>query len=215
MSEDGPLLTGQGDTGPGGEVAGGPAPEESTDALLTGQEADEGADQEQSEPAEELAETVPEKYEAFKMPEGFTIDPEDQTNFEGVAREMKLSQENAQKLIDLASNHVQKIMESNFKEWKQQQAEWKNALEEDKEFGGPKFKETLKAANRMLSKFGDRELIQDLSGTGFCNNAGLVRMFARIDKLFSEDRTVEGRPAGEPAKTPGQIMYPGMVRKQE
>ena len=201
--KDEALLTGQDNTEPVDGAKDGPVPESQDDVLLTGEEAKAEA------PAAPEAPAEGETYE-FKMPEGVTLDPQDQENFVGFLKESKISTVHGQKLLEMAAAHVNKTLEGHMQEWRRQQNEWKESLKADQEFGGPKLPGTVKEANRVLSRFGDPEFIKELSGTGFANNAGLVKMLARISKVVSEDRAVEGGPAGAQPRTPGQVMYPTM-----
>lgn len=60
-------------------------------------EGEEGAEKEEGEGEKQGA---PEKYEDFKMPEGTELDAEVGAAFQGVAKELNLSQEQAQGFLD-------------------------------------------------------------------------------------------------------------------
>ena len=60
-------------------------------------EGEEGAEKEEGEGEKQGA---PEKYEDFKMPEGTELDAEVSTAFQGVAKELNLSQDQAQGFLD-------------------------------------------------------------------------------------------------------------------
>jgi len=63
--------------------------------------ADGGSDEDKGEENKpDKPEGAPEKYEAFKVPEGVTIDETAATEFGALAKELNLTQENAQKLVD-------------------------------------------------------------------------------------------------------------------
>lgn len=206
-------VAGQGNTGPGEGVSGGPSPEAPMDeVLLTGEGEQGSAADSAGTPGEQPKEPgEPETYE-FKMPEGFTLEQEVQGKFVDILKEAKIPGSHGQKLLDLAVEHVQRLQEAGVSEWRQQQKEWVESLKSDPEFGGPNLQGTIKAANHVLTRFGDADLVKDLAGTGFGNHAGLVKLLARIRKVVSEDRAVEGGPAGARPMTPGEIMFGKQTR---
>ncbi len=63
-------------------------------------EENKGTEGDSDENKEEKPAGAPEQYEAFKVPEGVTIDETAATEFGTLARELNLTQENAQKLVD-------------------------------------------------------------------------------------------------------------------
>lgn len=204
---------GQGDTGPSAGASESPSPVVPQDeALLTGK-VETSEPEGQQKPEEQQKEPGKEEVFEFKMPEGFTLDPEVQGRFVGLLKDAKISPENGQKLLELAVDHVQRFQNEGFATWRKQQEDWKESLRTDKDFGGQKYPETLKAANSILAKFGSPELVNDLTGTGFANNAELVKLLARVRKAIGEDRVVEGGPAGAKSMSKAEAMYPTMRQR--
>lgn len=158
------------------------------------------------------AEGAPEKYE-FKAPEGQQFDPELTSEFSTVAKELNLSQENADKLVAFGPKILQKAQEKQVEQWAEIRQGWVTNLKADKEFGGPKFAETIERAKRALGKFGDATLAKLLAapskgGTGFGDNDGLIKFLARVDKATAEDTVIDGGASGEDNKSAAEVIYP-------
>ena len=93
-------------------------------------EGEEGAEKEDGEGEKQGA---PEKYEDFKMPEGTELDAEVGTAFQGVAKELNLSQDQAQGFLDKMAPVLQKRSAERIAEISN---EWMEQSKADKEFGG-------------------------------------------------------------------------------
>lgn len=141
---------------------------------------------------DDQASVLPEKYE-FTAPEGVELDAAAVAEFEPIAKELKLNNEQAQKLVDLQTKIVQKQHEA----WDQQVQTWVAEVNADKEIGGANLTENVKHAQRAIGQFGTPELKAALDATRMGSHPELVRVFARIGKAMAEDTFVSGnRPAG-------------------
>jgi hypothetical protein len=152
------------------------------DAPVTGQ-AEKAA-----EASADAKPTTPEKYE-FKAPEGQEFDGDTITAYSEVARELKLSQDAAQKLLDVMGP---KMAERQMAQIQAVQGAWMEASKQDKEFGGPALAENLSVAKKALDAFGTAELRTLLNESGLGNHPEIVRLFFRAGKAISEDRVVTG-----------------------
>lgn len=155
-----------------------------------------------SKPAERAA---PEKYE-FKLPEG--ADPKAVAEFEAMARELKMPQEEAQLLMDklaptMEARYAQRTAEAVAKA----SADWTAASQADKEFGGDKLTESLALGEKALAAFGTPELRQMLVDSKLGNHPEVIRFMVRAGKALSEDTFVAG---GKPvaAKDAASVLYP-------
>lgn len=112
-------------------------------SLVTEEVKAEGSEEvktETAKPSEEKP-AVPEKYE-LKLPEGSSLDKSALEGVEQFAKEHKLTQEQAQAVLEKQNEAVAGF-------WSKQQAQvkelndvtWFNELKDDKEIGGEKFKE--------------------------------------------------------------------------
>lgn len=153
-------------------------------------------------------EGAPESYEAFKTPEGVAIEAEMLTKFQTVAKELNLSQEKAQKVIDLAIDHVEQLNKASQAQFVQTRKEWVDSIRADKDFGGLKLNENLEHAQRVLRKFGSPELTNFLNLTGAGDNPEVFKMLSRIGRAIGEDKLVDGKSTSMADKSAAEIIYP-------
>jgi len=154
---------------------------------------------------------APEKYESFKLPEGFNADEKIMGDFMKTAKEYNLPQDKAQKFVDMASGLAQTIMSKQAEAQAAQITTWKQEITADKDFGGANLQKTLQMAHRGLEKYADPSLKQVISQTGWGSHPGLIKTFARIGQAMSEDTTVSGDGAAAKRSTrpASEIIYDG------
>ena len=148
---------------------------------------------------------VPEKYE-FKAPDGMTLDTAAVEAFSPIARELGLSQDQAQKMVDLYSTQVASNQKAIADGWGKQQQDWGKELSGDKEFGGDAFSSTRNNANAVLSKFASKDEIQAIQAMGLGNFPPFVKMLARAGKAMGEDSFVRGA-ASKPDRSAEDVLY--------
>lgn len=136
-------------------------------------------------------EGAPEKYE-FTAGEGVELDTEALKDFEPVARELNLTNEQAQKLVDAYPKILAGVQQRQAEAWQAQTEQWAADVKADKEIGGDKLTANLSAAQRALEQFGDPELKEYLDSTGLGNHPALVKAFIKVGKAMSEDKVVTG-----------------------
>jgi len=129
---------------------------------------------------------APEKYE-FKAPEGWNFDNEVITSFSDIAKELNLSQESAQKILDKVGAKAAERQAQNLEAIRQ---EWAQTSQADKEFGGDNIQSNLAVAKKALDTFGTPELRSLLNESGLGNHPELIRFFYRAGKAISEDQYV-------------------------
>ncbi|HAS1739594.1 peptidase [Enterobacter hormaechei] len=141
---------------------------------------------------EQKQEGAPEKYE-FKPAEGQELDAAALEQFEPIARELNLTNEQAQKMVDLYGTKIMPMVQKQQAEaWQKQTEGWAETVKADKEIGGDKLTANLSAAQRALEQFGDPELKEYLDSTGLGNHPALVKAFIKVGKAMSEDKVVTG-----------------------
>lgn len=153
--------------------------------------------------AKPVEKTVPEKYE-IKAPEGIPLDQAAIEAFTPLAKELKLSNEEFQKLVDYRAKEVKAATDKQAQDFDKFRADTK--AETLKEFG-PKLQEELPYVAKARDQFADSEVMQLLDDTGLSSHKAFIRMFGKIGRAVSEDKRVDGRttPAG---LSDGQIMFP-------
>lgn len=153
---------------------------------------------------EQKPEGAPEKYE-FNAAEGVELDTEALKDFEPVARELNLTNEQAQKLVDAYPKILAGVQQRQADAWQKQTEGWAEAVKADKEIGGDKLESNLSAAQRALDQFGNPELKEYLNVTGMGNHPELVKAFVKIGKAMSEDGMVSGKDTGQ--RSAAEVLY--------
>lgn len=121
---------------------------------------------------------------------------------------VKMQQKAAQTLVEAHDTYVEKIT-----------AESKA----DKEIGGAKLADSLKACHAVLTKFGGEDaqaLVDELERTGLGSHPKVIRLLTRIEKATRDDDTEErvrgGKDGAKPANPMEKFtkgMYPKMRKE--
>jgi len=154
-------------------------------------------------------EGAPEEYAEFKLPEGVELDKEQLEAFSPVAKELNLTQEKAQQLVDFYTQALKGQFDKQGEAWKETTDKWVAATKNDKEFGGIDFDKNLGFARKAIDEFGSQELIEALNFSGMGNHPAVVRAFWKIGKAMAEDGFVSGGNKNKPTD-PAKILYPDM-----
>lgn len=179
------------------------------DTLLTKKDEPEKKD----EPAK-----APEKYEPFKVPEGFTLSEPIAAEAGTLFKELNLSQDQAQKLIDFHAAKTREAAEAPGKLWADTQEEWVKAVRADSEIGSklPVVKQTIAKAIDSLPAPLAAEFRQAMDYTGAGNNPAFIKAFYKFATQLTEGGHVSGggpssfgqaKPSDKPASL-AAAMYP-------
>ncbi len=148
----------------------------------------------------------------LQLPEG--VEPSDETveGFKGVASELGLNNEQAQKLVDYYAELAGQQQESLQARWREQLDQWVESVKSDEELGGRNYDQTMSLAGSAMDKFATPELRQMLDDTGVGSNPEMVRLMARIGKAIGEDSIVQppgssGTQAPVGDKTYADVLY--------
>jgi hypothetical protein len=189
-------------------------PEEQTAYDAMTPEAKAADDAARAKPKDEKPAGAPEAYEAFKAPEGVVLDEAMVGDFSTVAKELNLTQEQAQKMVDFAIKRHQSLDAANQTEYTALREGWVNAAKADTEFGGANYDTNIGLAVKALDTFGTPELRKALDLTGAGDHPEVLRVFVRIGKAISEDSLRFGKGDVTPqAKSTAEVMYPSMQPK--
>lgn len=153
---------------------------------------------------------APEAYDAFTLPEGFELDSALSEQFNAVAKELNLSQEQAQKLVDMQTSQANDANTKSTEAWATLRDQWQTEAKTDKEFGGKAFDENIGTAKLALTKYGSEELSTAIELTGMGNHPEFIRLLYKVGLTLKEDKLmVEG--GGHVAPTDrGKILFPDM-----
>jgi hypothetical protein len=151
---------------------------------------------------------VPESYD-LKLPENALLDAKALEGATEFAKELGLSNEQAQKLLERDNATVQSFVEATQVKQQEQVQAWEEELSADKEFGGDHLDESLEHAKSVLKRFDDADqgLLELLNSNGYGSNPRVVKVLARIGKAMAGDQLLTGNaPSGGP-KTFEKRLY--------
>lgn len=171
----------------------------------TEQPADKAAETSTETPSEKPV--VPEEYAEFVMPEGVALDAELGTDLKSAAKEMGLTQDQAQKLADLGAKQALKFQTTQAEALDAARKTWETDAKSDKEFGGDKFNENLSQAKKAMDAYASPELKTLLNQTGLGSHPEFIRLMWKAGQAISEDRLDVGREAPTARKAAADRLY--------
>lgn len=158
---------------------------------------------------EEKPEGAPEKYE-LTVPEGLTLNEAGLEKVSGLFKELNLTNEQAQQLINAEGEHIKELAQKQNEAWQQTVDGWKE--DTTKEFG-TKLQEELSNVARVFNQFATPEetkaLKEDLEWSGLGNKKEWVRFLSKIGKQLAEDKLVEAKTSSA-SDDPYGKLYPSM-----
>lgn len=149
----------------------------------------EAAEKEKKEAEEkEKANHAPEAYEDFKLPEGVEMDTESLEAFLPLAKELDLSQDKAQKLVDYEVEQRQAQAQQQWDAWNKIQEDKRAETRNDPEVGKANFEESKALAKHALKEYGNEELLKLFDSTGMGNDVNAIKFLVAIAKDLKEDK---------------------------
>ena len=162
---------------------------------------------------------APENYDFKKidMPEGIQFNEEYGNKFSAVAKELNLSQNSANKLVNLYLGILKEQAASapeKIKEFKEQQLQtdimkWDRAFRQDAEFGNgnqEKIKAYMEKANEGYKAFASDGLQDILKEKGLNHHPEVIKLFYKLSDLTGEDKILMGGKATK-EESPAEILY--------
>ena len=189
----------------------------------TGEIIDRSATPPTNEPAAEpKSETsAPDAYTDFSVPEGHTLDAAAIESATPLFRELGLSQDQAQKLVDFYSTQIGKINSENEGFMETMRTQWREELKADKEIGGKLDQvrvDISRALDRLPPTVRDNfKAAMDMTGAG--DHPALIKAVYEFSKLIGEGSHVSGKgPSADGQSKTGvatrpsaaQSMYPNL-----
>lgn len=163
------------------------------------------ADGSDGDDGEEGEEGAPEEYADFAAPDGVELDATALDSFKPIAKELNLTQEQAQRIVDIQAETAQRWAEGVQQHVIDTRLGWRESAQADPEIGGEKFAENLAAAKHGLDTFGTAELKKLLDETGVGDHPEVVRFFYKVGKANSEHDFVN---SGKPEKSKSFYDHP-------
>lgn len=133
---------------------------------------------------------APEAYTDFTLPEGIDMDTATLDAFKGLAKELNIPQEAAQKLVDLQAKLATKQVEDLQSAVVAQGQKWAAEVKNDPELGGENYDKSVASAIKVIQSFGDPALTELLNDSGLGNHPALFKFCHRISAAISEDKFV-------------------------
>lgn len=152
--------------------------------------------------------TSPDTYADFAMPEGVTVDSALLEQATPIFKELGLTQEQAQKLVDIQAEQVQAGSQGQVDAFNQMMTDWQTQSKNDSEFGGDKFEENVGIARAAIDKFGTPELKELLESHGVGNHPEMIRFMIRVGKLTTEDVPGGSTAPANAEQDRVSILYP-------
>jgi hypothetical protein len=214
------LVTSETTTTPEGEAvvsADGVEAPEAQEQLATGEnqgEAEASSEQTDSDDSKstddtESKDSEPKQLELeLKNPEGMEIDGDSMSVFKQVAKDLELTQEQAQTMLEKmapAMNARQAELMSKARD------DWRQQATTDKEFGGDQLNANLAVAKKAMDAFGTPELTKLLNESGLGNHPEVIRVFYRAGKAISEDGFVSGQSTQSRVDDPAKRLFPNQL----
>lgn len=155
-------------------------------------------------------------YDAFTLPEGFTVEQERIETFTKLLGEFETvtkadhaeMQKFGQQLMDRHIAEVQSavdaVQKSYAEHWTKTKNEWRDSFMKDPEIGGNRYETTINSAVEFIHTHGGNEQQQTefrklMDDTGLGNHPALIRMFANANAHYQEGRPL---PAQSPIPAP-------------
>ena len=141
----------------------------------------------------------PEKYD-LTAPEGSAMSSALLDKTAATARELGLSNEEAQGLVDMQAQAIEAYVAEQQAAFEAQQKDWIETAKSDPEIGGDKFAESAEMAKRGLEKWASPALKAMITDSGFGNHPEILRLFAKLGRHGENDQP-PGTPPGNATLT--------------
>jgi len=172
-----------------------------------------------------VPEGAPEKYGDWKLPEGYQLDTGVSEAAGAMFKDLNLTQDQAQKLVDFYSEHAVKSNKEVMDAWQATRSEWREGVKNDPQLGklvgsngnfGPD-SALVVTVNRALDGLQNPKLVSDFKDamelTGAGDNPSFVKVLYALASKVTEGTTYA---RGEPSKTAnarptaGAALYPNL-----
>lgn len=166
----------------------------------------------------------PPKYEAFKLPEGITLEPERVNKFTEILSKLEtkakvdhnFAQEFGQEAVDFhiseMKNQAEFIQKSQIEAWETQKVNWKNEIINDPELGGNRLQTTVDSALNFIRTHGGSpeeqvEFRNLMETSGLGNNRIMIRLLAKAGRAMSEGTPLAAPKPVADAKSKTETLY--------
>lgn len=199
--------------------------ETKTDAENSDEVVEDGENTQQEEKKEDIKNEenqlfgAPENYDyqAIELPEGIKFDNALAEKFSPIAKELNLSQEGANKLVNMLIEHQQEQLADSanqiaeYERQKQEMAilEYSKQVKADKEIGVNEQEQNayMDIADKGYKAFATKGLQETIEKSGLNYHPEVIKLFHRLGKLCGEDKVLKASNPVAEEKSPAQILY--------
>ena len=143
----------------------------------------EGGDEAEKDPG------APEKYEPFKLPEGFALEGEEFEKVSSMLKGMNLSQNHAQELVDYFTRRMTDEKAAGLNALAARRKEWRAEIRQRPDFANERGL-VQRGMRAVLTDKDEKELFED---SWMSDHPALWKVFAKIGRLVGEDSLPQGK----------------------
>ena len=171
---------------------------------------------------------APEKYEDYKLPEGFKLDDKVRGEADALFKGLGLTQEGAQSLVDFYSGQMTKTAQAPYEAYKALTDSWRTDAESHPDLRGKlgPGQEVNVRISKALDSLGDTKLVSDFKQlmdlTGAGNNQAFIRVIDKFAQKVTEGTHVAGNgpskggqsdPSRPAQPTAAAAMWPNLSQR--
>ena len=132
---------------------------------------------------------APEKYEPFKLPEGFALEGEEFEKVSSMLKGMNLSQAHAQELVDYFTRRMTDEKAAGLNALAARRKEWRAAIRQRPDFANERGL-VQRGMRAVLKDKDEKELFED---SWMSDHPALWKVFAKVGRLVGEDSLPQGK----------------------
>ena len=177
------------------------------------QEAAKESEEEQEE-SEDSKEEQDESVGKDEIPDEYVLKAESELvsedymeRFKADVKEQKLTQGQAEELLQIHEQAIEDYRNELQEQHNAVQTKWVDEIKSDKEFGGDNLNESSEHTKRVVNRFADESLKEELRTSGYGNHPGLFKMLAKIGQAMGNDNFESGKHESKPKKSMAETFY--------
>lgn len=158
---------------------------------------------------------APDKYSDFKAPDGYELDPKTLETALPLFKELGLSQESAQKLVDFYGKSALSTSEAPYKQWADTQDEWVKSIKTEHGSNLEAKRADIGRAIKLLGPELETKFRDAMEFTGAGNNPAFFNAMSKWASMLGEGSSVRGNGPSDgspPGQKPSvaQALYPNL-----
>ena len=183
------------------------------ESILGKKPPEEDQEQEDSEENQDSGQQ-PIEYEDFTIPEDIQANEALLGTATDKFKELGLSQEQAQGIVDLSPEIAKTIQQAEYQKWHKKTLDWKNEVETDSEIGGANYNDTKAKIEKTLLQFDKGgELTDFLIETRAGNNPAMVKFLLNVANKTSEGKFEKGSTVPPKELSDAELFYPELAKR--